>query len=186
MPVGPCLYTWWILPNGMSHTDAILRMSSAAVRSSKYRAWYTTGTQYRDGVKDLCKHVSVLHQYQETFCLPCKLAELWWSPFSIVQCLSSRGLPWGDSWQTYTVSLGRTDLQQEGTVYPHSHIDRLSFSVCLDWTRHFSHLDLRALKSLIPSAGPQIWTRSSRVNFNKSEPVTGQSKRLVEVLLLSF
>lgn len=53
MPVGPCLYTWWILPNGMSHTDAILRMSSAAVSSSKYRAWYTNGTQNSDGVKRL-------------------------------------------------------------------------------------------------------------------------------------
>lgn len=41
---------------------------------------------------------------------------------------------------------------------------------------HATHLDLSALKSLIPSAGPQIWTRSSRVNFNKSEPMQRKLK----------
>lgn len=38
MPVGPCLYTWLIVPRGRLHTHAILRISSAAVRSSRYRA----------------------------------------------------------------------------------------------------------------------------------------------------
>lgn len=37
-------------------------------------------------------------------------------------------------------------------------------------THTHTHLDLSALNSLIPSAGPQIWTTSSRVSFNKSEP----------------
>lgn len=41
MPVGPCLYTWLIVPSGRLHTHAILRINSAAVSSSRYRAWYT-------------------------------------------------------------------------------------------------------------------------------------------------
>lgn len=43
---------------------------------------------------------------------PCKLDAMLCSPFLLLPCLSSRGLSWGDSWQTYTVNLGRTDLQE--------------------------------------------------------------------------
>lgn len=46
------------------------------------------------------------------------------SPFSLVPCLSSRGLSWRDSWQTYTVNLGHTDLhthrQQPWHRYHHT------------------------------------------------------------------
>ena len=45
MPVGPCRYTWLMVQRGRLHTDAILRISSAAVKSSRYRAWYTAHTQ---------------------------------------------------------------------------------------------------------------------------------------------
>lgn len=54
MPVGPCLYTWWIVPSGRLHTHAILRISSAAVSSSRYRAWYTTQKETRKEVLNLC------------------------------------------------------------------------------------------------------------------------------------
>lgn len=38
MPVGPCLYTWLMVPRGIPQTEAIFLMSSAAVSSSKYSA----------------------------------------------------------------------------------------------------------------------------------------------------
>lgn len=120
MPVGPCRYTWLIVPSGMLHTHAILRMSSAAVSSSRYRAWYTaqkhqTGFTVMiiitDGIWSLINISSICSS------LPCKPEERQCSPFSLVLCLSSRGLSWRDSLQTYIVSLGRTDLHTQKTAW---------------------------------------------------------------------
>lgn len=120
MPVGPCLYTWLIVPRGRLHTHAIFWISSEAVSSSKYRAWYTAENRVGDTKREV--HIYTLHNstdkyrfYAAEFCLPCKLEEMLCSPFSLVLCRSSRGLSWEDSWQMYTVNLGRTDLHRHET-----------------------------------------------------------------------
>lgn len=122
-------------------------------------------------------HTAISQTHRAT--IPCKLEEMLCSPFSLLPCLSSRGLSRGDSWQTYTVNLGRTDLHTQTTNSSSKWKNADSLKMCICEHNHSpaTHLDLSALKSLIPSAGPQIWTRSSRVNFNKSEPT--QQRRAV-------
>lgn len=164
MPVGPCLYTWLIVPSGRLHTHAILRISSAAVSSSRYRAWYTA--QKWKGVVQRTKPQSLIFFF---FFLPCKPDEMLLSPFSLVPCLSTTGL----SWQMYIVNLGRTDLHKQ---IQNIKVPSASHTHTHKKVQAHTHLDLSALNSLIPSAGPQIWTRSSRVNFNKSEPDKSKSQ----------
>lgn len=167
MPVGPCLYTWLMVPGGRLHTHAIFRISSTAVSSSRYRAWYTAHKKHMLIFTHCDTQIDKQQFYtavKEELCAPCKLEEMLCSPFSLVLCPSSRGL----SWQTYTVNLGLTDLHTQIWNMKSAGTSIMVIQVTMANTD--THLDLSALKSLIPSAGPQIWTRSSLVSFNKSEP----------------